>query len=327
MDVNLPLCATWKTTGITVAGHENTSSGVALDALRGPVGLYAARDGTLYVVDRGNDRVMKYTWNHGRNGTQIGDGTGSGPRQLNGPVSVAVDEEMNTVYISDYGNNRVQRWSGQGMDMSVETVIGELAQNPSDTRSVVETYDIQITPQSKDALYFSDLRNRRVMKWQLSVPSPEIMISGLQNPLGIHVDAQGDIHVAECERNRISRWSSGLLIGETRQGGLDCPSAVVVDGDGRMFIADTNNHRIVLWELNATQGVCLVGCSSARGKADNQLARPRDVIFDREGNLLVADTENNRVQRFDLFIDPQCGKSRHLFIHLFKLRIRIPSSN
>ena len=284
--MNLPLCATWKTFGVTVAGGEDV-----LDALSGPIGLYAARDGTLYVTDRGNDRVMKYTSNGGRNGTQIGDGT----RQLKGPVSVVVDEKMNALYISDYGNNRTQQWNGQGVDVSVET------------------YDIQLDPQSNDALYLSDIRQGRVMRWQLSLQSLEIMISALRNPLGIHVDAQRNIYVAECGRNRISIWSNGLLIGETRQEGnaldrLNCPSAVVVDGDGRMFIADTKNHRTMLWYLNAFQGICLVGCSRVRGQGDDQLSRPRDVIFDSKGNLLVADTENNRVQRFDLFIDPQCGK-------------------
>ena len=51
---------------------------------------------------------MKYNLNRGLNGTQIGNGRGSGPRQLDSPVSIAVDEEMNAVYISDYGNDRIQ---------------------------------------------------------------------------------------------------------------------------------------------------------------------------------------------------------------------------
>ena len=94
-------CASWKPSGVTVAELH--------DALHDPVGLFAARDGTLYVVDRGNHRVMKYTASDSRNGTQISDGRGSGPRQLHSPDAVVVNEATNVVYISDYGNSRFQR--------------------------------------------------------------------------------------------------------------------------------------------------------------------------------------------------------------------------
>ena len=44
------------------------------------------------------------------------------------------------------------------------------------------------------------------------------------------------------------------------------------------------------------------------GETTDQLALPRDLVFDWKGNLLVADAGNNRVQRSDLFIDVKCGK-------------------
>lgn len=79
-----------------------------------------------------------------------------------------------------------------------------------------------------------------------------------------------------------------------------------------MFIADSKNHRIIRWELNVPQGICIVGCSATRGNQSDQLAEPKDVAFDSKGNLLVADTENHRVQRFDLFMNASCGKYRAL---------------
>jgi DNA-binding beta-propeller fold protein YncE len=139
IDVDLPLCGAWKKEGVTVAGREDRTPGDALDELRGPVGLYAAKDGTLYVADRWNHRVMKYGRNGSRNGTPIGNGRGNGSRQLNSPVAVVVDEATNAVYISDYENNRVQLWSGPG----VETVVGIRGQNGSSIDTFYKADDIQ----------------------------------------------------------------------------------------------------------------------------------------------------------------------------------------
>ena len=152
-----------------------------------------------------------------------------------------------------------------------------------------------------------------VMRWQLRTRLPYTIISKLQRPLGIHVDAQRNVYVAECRGNQISKWPSGKRVAGTGRSGnmltaLECPSAVVVDSDGRMFIADTENHRLVRWEPNAPEGICIVGCQRTHGRGADQLYEPKDVTFDFKGNLLVADARNNRIQRFDLFLDPQCGK-------------------
>ena len=96
----------WKTSGVTLAGLD--------DALHEPVSLYATKDGILYVVDRGNHRVIKYGLSDDRIGTQIGDGRGNRSRQLDSPTTVVVNEAMNAVHISDYGNHRIQLWNKGG---------------------------------------------------------------------------------------------------------------------------------------------------------------------------------------------------------------------
>ena len=284
------------------------------------MGLYAARDGTLYVVDRGNHRVMRYAPNSGRNGTQIGDGRGNGPRQLDGPTAVVVDEVINAVYISDYENKRVQLWHDRGMSARVETVLGQLTTNNSGTSSFSQANDIQLDPRSNDTLYISDTPKRRVWRWKLHSKDGDSSFLVSQAPSGIHVDAQQNVYVADCYAHEISKWFDGDRVAETSQGvsllnRLNCPSAVVVDRNGNMFIADSQNHRIVLWEVNATRGICIVGCSTIRGNRTDQLDTPTDVTFDWKGNLLVADTANNRVQRFDLLINTSCSTYRLILTH------------
>jgi sugar lactone lactonase YvrE len=280
--------------------------------LQRPAGLYAAKDGTLYVADRENHRVMKYSPTGGRNGTQIGNGRGIGPRELSFPQAIAVDEEKNLVYISDYGNNRIQLWNEGGLGLNVETVIVK-------STNFSRADDIQLDLRSNDTLYILDSRRQLVSRWNLRTVHVENTVALLYGSSGIHVDAQQNIIDANCDQNLIFNWPQYRTLAGTRNPGnklnqFNCPSAVVVDSRGNMFISDKNNHRIMLWKMNADKGICLAGCPSARGSGNYRLTQPTDVIFDRQGNLLVADTENHRVQRFDMFIDQSCGKCRVLVI-------------
>ena len=301
--MDLPLCAAWKTSGVTVAGRE--------DELKEPLGLYTTRDGTLYVVDRLNHRVMTYALNGGRNGTQIGDGIGSEPRQLLGPTAVVVNEETNEVYISDYGNRRIQLWSEGGLGLNVETVIP----NNSETNHLLQADDIQLDPRSNDILYILDEQRGDISIWTLRAKDSDSSFQVPQGTSGIYVDAQQNVYAAACYENEISTWVNGSRVIGTGPSAnplnrLHCPIAVTVDSIGNMFIVDSRNHRIMRWEVNTTEGICITGCSTAPGNKADQLAKPTDLTFDWKGNLLVSDTGNHRVQRFDLFINTSCGKYR-----------------
>ena len=311
-DVAFSRCAAWSTEGVTVAGRDDATLGDAVDALFGPTDLYATRDGRLYVADSGNDRVMKYTVTGGRNGTQIGDGSGNGIRQMNNPSAVAVDEENNLVYISDYGNSRVLLWNEEEAKMSVQITAIELRRDTShpDTQFAVE--DLQLNPHSKDALYILQTGLSRVSRWKLDEEHTDNSFNVTERAYGIHVDAQLNIYLPHWDPPFISKWVNGKHVdakvhSTSLLNRLSYPFAVSVDGSGSMFITDTLNHRIVRWETDDVQGSCLVGCSTLSGNRNDQLAEPTDVTFDWKGNLLVADSGNHRVQRFDLLINTTCG--------------------
>jgi len=64
-------------------------------------------------------------------------------------------------------------------------------------------------------------------------------------------------------------------------------------------VADGGNARIMKWTTNYTAGgTCIIGCTGAPGNALNQLRTPRDIKFDRHGNLYVTDQGNHRIQKF-----------------------------
>jgi tripartite motif-containing protein 71 len=77
----------------------------------GPRGIAIARDGTVYVTDTGNGRVLRFT-PEGQQLQQFGK-KGKGPGQLEEPMGIAVSERGD-VYVADAGNERVVVFAADG---------------------------------------------------------------------------------------------------------------------------------------------------------------------------------------------------------------------
>ncbi|CAF3410019.1 unnamed protein product [Rotaria socialis] len=96
--------------GIVVAGGQG--QGNALTQLYYPLGIFIDTLGTLYVADSGNHCVMRWTQGDKKQGAVIvgGNGSGAGANQLDGPRGLSFDRHGN-LYVVDYNNHRVQRFS------------------------------------------------------------------------------------------------------------------------------------------------------------------------------------------------------------------------
>jgi NHL repeat len=94
--------------------------------------------------------------------------------------------------------------------------------------------------------------------------------------------------------------------GPATSAGLNYPQGLAVDTAGDIFIADSQDHRI----RRVTPGeiiTTVVGSSPVPGKGgfsgddgpalDAQLNYPTDVAVDGDGNLYIADSENQRIRK------------------------------
>jgi serine/threonine-protein kinase len=73
-------------------------------------------------------------------------------------------------------------------------------------------------------------------------------ITGFNYPLGVAVDNEGMLYVADTNDNHIVKLdSSGIPVSSfsTTSPGFYQPSGVAVDSRGNIYVADTNNNRIV----------------------------------------------------------------------------------
>jgi hypothetical protein len=141
--------------------------------------------------------------------------------------------------------------------------------------------------------------------------------SGLDNlnfPVGIFVDINFDLYVADCRNNRVQLFQLGQIFATTVAGNgatntitLSCPTGVVLDADKHLFIVDSGNHRII--GSGPTGFWCIIGCFGS-GSAPNQLYNPQSMSFDSYGNIFVTDLKNKRIQKFVLATN-SCSKCNY----------------
>jgi hypothetical protein len=125
------------------------------------------------------------------------------------------------------------------------------------------------------------------------LPSTEkgIPTSALSIPLGIAVDGNGDLFVADYGNNRVLKETlSGGSYAESviSTSPLSGPRGLAVDGRGNLYIADTGNNRI-LKEMPTGSGY------SESTIPTSPLSAPCGVAIDGSGNVFIADWGNNRI--------------------------------
>ena len=193
-------------------------------------------------------------------------GTGSGAGQLTYPEKLAFDTQGN-LYVTEFGS-------------------------PSYNGSQAENDRIQkFTPTGQSLARWGTLGSG---------------IGQFNGPVGIAVDQQGNVYVADVGNHRIQELSAagkpltqwhtvGSGIGELTETGFD----LALDTSGNLYVSEPHpsgpgNERIEKFSA-AGQSITHWGQS---GSGPGQFIRPFCLTLDRKGNVFVVDSGNNRIQEF-----------------------------
>ena len=278
------------------------------------------------------------------------DGGPATSARLKSPYGVVVDASGN-LFIADRENNRIQRVDkNTGI---ITTVAGNghsgSSLDPLDggpATSATLSYPSGVAVDVEGNLFIADTFNNRIRKVEASTGIiTTIAGNGIGNfgrlwgPVGLAIDMSSNLLIADRENNcirRIITHTGNITIvagtgsqGFSGEGGpatsaiFDKPFGVAVDTSGNIYIADTNNHCIR--QVDATTGNVTTVAGNRRGgfSGDGGLATnaslkfPYGIIVDSSGNLLISDTENNRIRRVDArtrIITTVAGNGRREFI-------------
>jgi DNA-binding beta-propeller fold protein YncE len=122
-------------------------------------------------------------------------------------------------------------------------------------------------------------------------------------PWGIAFDGAGNIIVSDGGNHRVQvlRYSDAAhlrTIGSKGSGNgqFNIPSGIAVDGEGNVAVFDGSNGRVQVHRLSDGAYIRTIG-SRGIGSSNGQFGGAYGgVAFDSEGNLVVADYDNHRVQ-------------------------------
>jgi sugar lactone lactonase YvrE len=138
----------------------------------------------------------------------------------------------------------------------------------------------------------------------------------LNSPIGVAVDASGNLFIAEEANNVIRKVGTDGIIstvagngadGYSGDGGaatnaeLSLPRGVAVDASGNLFIADWWNSRIREVGINGIINTLAGGGTNGLGDGglatNAELSVPSGVALDASSNLFIADQGNMRIRK------------------------------
>jgi sugar lactone lactonase YvrE len=204
-------------------------------------------------------------------------------KQLNAPNDIFVTTNE-TLYVADYYNKRIQ-------------IFG-----PTNTTAIFSQtgmgMPITVCVDNGSNYYVTEIQspNNRISKW----PSNQTILT-LFNAYGIAMDSGGNLYLSTLS-NTIIFWNTtsnkNTTIVSTSLG-LNDPRHIYLDeGNQALYIADSLNNRIVKFRLDIGNLTVVAG-GHGSGTAANQLDYPAGVsVSKRDGTIYVADTNNNRVQKW-----------------------------
>ena len=112
------------------------------------------------------------------------------------------------------------------------------------------------------------------------------------NATGITIDEDNQlIFIADCYNSRVQIVSfEGQFITRFEQDTLERPWGITVSNE-HVFITDTGLHALLQFDRNSYELVMRTG---TRGSENGQFNNPHGLCIDYNGDVLVADRNNNR---------------------------------
>jgi sugar lactone lactonase YvrE len=247
---------------------------------------------------------------------------------LAAPAQIAYDAAGN-LYIADVNDNVIRKVDLAGI---VTTVAGTgeqgFAGDGGPAASALLDSPAGVAVDASGNIYISDTHNQRIRRVSngtittiagtgvagFSGDNGAASAAQLSNPTALAVDANGNLYITDTDNQRIRKISGTTITtvaGNGEQGfsggggaataaGIDSPNGVAVDAAGNIYIADTHNQRIRQVSNGTISTIAGNGSKSYGGDGGAAtsalLARPRGLSVDAQGNIYVADSDNNRIR-------------------------------
>ncbi len=265
-----------------------------------PYGVDVAPDGTIWVADTGNQRVVGVHPDGSE--TVIGEqGTGDGQFMTLGFGSLAIAPD-GTIHVVDNGNFRIQSFAPDG------TFLGAWGSEGDGDGQFVRAIGIAVDDDG--LVHVTDDERPEVQVFTSDGTFVRSFGEGGDGPgqflhaTGIDVTAAGEVWVADYEAQRVQVFSpEGEFLAEHASPGAAGSSAtlegVEVTEDGGVLVTSYRGGEILAVpgpDADPDDDWAIVAGESGTG--DGQFSAPVDLALAPDGSLVVTDQRTNSVQVF-----------------------------
>lgn len=217
-----------------------------------PWGIAVDRQGYVYVADTWNHRIQKFdasgrflaAWGRFGHVTSPQDQPGA----FFGPRAIAIAPD-GTLYVTDAGNHRLQRFDAEG------NVLGVYGGRGTAPGAFSEPVGLAIDRAGN--LYVADTWNRRIQKFDAAFrPLAQWPVAGWESESVVNkpylaVDGQGRLYATAPEQHRVIRFGPAgqveLVWGRlgNEPTAFRLPTGLALDAQGNLYVVDSGNHRVL----------------------------------------------------------------------------------
>lgn len=280
--------------------------------MNAPRALAFARDGTIYVADSRNHRVLHidvqgkilHEWGTFANGVNIPIGPGT----FNEPWGIAVGPD-GSVYVTDTWNHRIQKFTADGKFIMTWGFFGQ-GETPE---AFYGPRGLAIDAQGR--VYVTDTGNKRIVVFDANgnfitqIGGAGFQPGQFDEPVGITIDHNGMVYVVDTWNQRIQTFTpletdNSLTFLSAKQWdvygwfgqSLDNKPYIAVNNDLHVFITDPEGFRVMEFD----QEGAIVRTWGEYGNTPSTFGLASGIAADSDGHIWVTDGAFNRIMRFTL---------------------------
>ena len=119
---------------------------------------------------------------------------------------------------------------------------------------------------------------------------------------GLAFDDDDRLFVSDCKMRHIMVFNVKHEVEGLINEGLQCPAGVAIDTENRLlYAADTQQDQVLVYDADSFKLLRRIGTGGKNHYLTSvgDFAAPQGVAVDKDGNVYVTDTLNNRVEIFD----------------------------
>ena len=290
-----------------------------------PFDITITNNGNMLIADFGNSAIRSIIGNNVSTLAGTTEGFLNGPvatAQFKEPFSITSDANGN-IYVSDEQDPRIRKISPDGI---VSTYAGSADAGFADGRADIAQFQpgsaIASDPQGN--VYVADVLNNRIRK--ITVSGDVITIAGdgtagfkdgngtttkFNYPASIAIDSQGNLYVTDAFNFRVRKITPNgdvsTLAGNGQDGTVDGSTTnsefsdnlndLITDTIGNVYVEDGPLIRKISSQGNVTTiAGSVIGFKDGDGLSA-KFNLPIGIAIDTNGNLYVADVNNNRIRK------------------------------